>query len=151
MSNRTLFITLISLGILSGLYYMQSGSTYPSKSHEETVREEIEKREMNESGLETSENYQSATPTNLPEIKQKIGYPNQAREKGIEGTVLIRILVDENGQYKFHKITADPNPLLTKAVEMYIDELNFTPEKRNGVNVQTWTTIPFIFSLQVQE
>ena len=86
-------------------------------------------------------------PLNLNELKKAIGYPPLALEADIEGRVILRILIDEKGQYKEHLVMKDPHPLLTKAVEAKIPMLKFSPGISHGAAIRVWVTIPFEFKL----
>ncbi len=86
-------------------------------------------------------------PVNMDDIKQRIGYPPQAKEAGIEGIVTVRVLVDENGNYVKHIVLNSPHPILTKAVEKELPKLKFTPGIQAGKPIKVWVNIPFRFKL----
>lgn len=90
---------------------------------------------------------QEPQPVNMDDIKKRIGYPPTAKEAGIEGVVVVRILVDKNGNYVKHIVMQSPHPLLTKAVEKEIRNLKFTPGIQAGRPIKVWVTIPFRFKL----
>ncbi|MEL6592497.1 MAG: energy transducer TonB, partial [Bacteroidota bacterium] len=76
-----------------------------------------------------------------------IGYPQIARDAGIEGNVVVRVLVDKRGNYDKHKIITQVHPILTKAVEEHISKLQFTPAIQGGKPIKFWVNIPFNFKL----
>lgn len=86
-------------------------------------------------------------PLNMQEIKRRIGYPPVAKEAGIEGKVLLRILVDEKGNYMRHKIINSAHPLFDREIEKYISELRFTPAIQNGKPTKFWVNLPLNFKL----
>lgn len=86
-------------------------------------------------------------PINLDEVKSMIGYPTFARDAGIEGRVIIRVLVDEMGQYMKHKVINQVHPALTEACEKQIVKLRFTPAIQGGTPIKFWINIPFNFQL----
>ncbi|MCB9231779.1 MAG: energy transducer TonB [Bacteroidia bacterium] len=86
-------------------------------------------------------------PVNMDNIKKLIGYPPAAKEAEIEGKVILRILVGTTGKYERHLVVRNPHPLLTKAVEAQISNLEFTPGIQAGEPVKVWVTIPFDFHL----
>jgi TonB family protein len=86
-------------------------------------------------------------PINLDELKKMIGYPKEALEKDIAGKVVIRMMIDEKGNYVKHIIIKDPNPILSNAVSSKISALRFTPGIQNGKPIRVWVTIPFDFKL----
>lgn len=89
-----------------------------------------------------------AYPINLEEIKNAIGYPIEALKAEIQGKVMCRILVDEYGRYKKHKITQHGHPLLSSAVEPYLSNLNFSPAKLEGETTDYWLNLLFEFDLR---
>lgn len=84
---------------------------------------------------------------NLDDIKGMIGYPPTAREAGIEGKVIVRVLVGKTGKYEKHILVRKAHPLLNKAVEDKINNLSFTPGIQAGKPIKVWVTIPFDFKL----
>lgn len=84
---------------------------------------------------------------NLDEISYKIGYPTFAREAGIEGKVILRILVKENGEYIRHEVMRQSHPILTQAVENEVCKLKTTLPIRYEKPIKYWTNIPFVFKL----
>jgi TonB family protein len=87
-------------------------------------------------------------PLNLNPIVRKIGYPAAAKEKEIEGEVVVQVLMDPEGNYLTHKVVQDPSPLLTETVETHIVELKCTPAILHGEPTKVWVTIPFRFRLE---
>lgn len=87
-------------------------------------------------------------PVNMDEIKAAIGYPALAREGGIEGEVTLKILVDENGNYKKHIVLKQVHPLLLNAVQEHVSKLRFTPAIQGEKPIAFWLVVPFKFKLQ---
>lgn len=86
-------------------------------------------------------------PVNLDDIRQLVGYPQIARDAGIEGMVVVRILVDERGSYVRHKVIKQAHPILTEACEKQLPRLRFTPAIQGNRAVKFWVNVPFKFSL----
>lgn len=87
------------------------------------------------------------SPVNMDNIKRLIGYPPTAKEAEIEGKVILRILVGKDGRYRQHIVIKNPHPILTKAVEGQVTNLQFTPGIQAGKPIPVWVTIPFDFKL----
>ncbi|MEM7371272.1 MAG: energy transducer TonB [Bacteroidota bacterium] len=86
-------------------------------------------------------------PKNLPAIKEQIGYPPIAKNAGIEGRVILRILVDEKGNYVKHSVVDSFHPMLRIPVELHVPLVTFEPAKRMGKATSGWVSIPFQFDL----
>ncbi len=86
-------------------------------------------------------------PVNMEEIRKAIGYPQQAIDAGIEGTVMLRILVDKSGNYVKHKVVNTINPILSRACEAQMSKLHFTPAIQGNKPVYFWVNVPFRFNL----
>ncbi|MEM6800330.1 MAG: energy transducer TonB [Bacteroidota bacterium] len=86
-------------------------------------------------------------PLNLPEIKSKVGYPKEALELGVQGQLVVRILLDENGQYVRHFFLRQIHPSLSEEVEKHIVDLKFTRGYQESEAVKFWINIPFSFRL----
>lgn len=86
-------------------------------------------------------------PTNMLDIQKSIGYPQIAKDAGIQGNVVIRILVDEKGNYRKHRVINEVHPILTKAVTKHVDKLKFEPAIHEGKPIKYWVNVPFAFKL----
>ncbi|MEZ4772873.1 MAG: energy transducer TonB [Bacteroidia bacterium] len=86
-------------------------------------------------------------PVNMSEVQKLIGYPQIARDAGIQGSVIVRVLVDKKGNYTKHKVINQVHPILEKAVTDHIDKLQFTPAIQGKKPIQFWVNIPFNFKL----
>jgi TonB family protein len=84
---------------------------------------------------------------NMDVVRKHIGYPSLAQDAGIQGKVIVRVLVDEFGNYRDHKVVLRSHPILSKQVEKHIHELSFMPATRNGQAIQYWINLPFNFRL----
>jgi len=87
-------------------------------------------------------------PVNIDDIKRRIGYPPLAKEAGIQGKVIVRVLVGKDGKYVKHVILKSPHKILADAVEKELPNLEFTPGIQAGKPIKVWVTIPFDFRLQ---
>lgn len=94
------------------------------------------------------ENFQES-PDLLPSPRNMgtlgIEYPQAAKDRGIEGKVVARLLVNERGVVQKSHIVKQPHPLLGAAVAAKLPNLFFTPAIHQGKPVKAWITIPFQF------
>ncbi|MEM7510011.1 MAG: M56 family metallopeptidase [Bacteroidota bacterium] len=86
-------------------------------------------------------------PVNMKEVQKAIGYPKAARDAGIEGSMIVRVLVNEEGKYSKHTVVNQVHPTLAEPVEEHISELVFTPAIKDGKPTKFWVNIPFNFKL----
>jgi periplasmic protein TonB len=81
------------------------------------------------------------------ELTKNIKYPEAAKKDGVKGKVLIKAVIDENGNVVestvVKGVTEELNTAAIKAVEM----TKFVPGVKNGINVKTEVTIPINFKL----
>lgn len=85
---------------------------------------------------------------NMDEIRQRLKYPAALREAGIEGKVIVRVLVNSSSRVEAHEIIRSPHPLLSKAVEDVIYDLEFQSFESKDLDLSTWYVIPFSFNLK---
>ncbi|MDB4285909.1 TonB family protein [bacterium] len=88
------------------------------------------------------------SPVNMEEIRKLIGYPELARDAGIEGQVVVRVLVDKFGKYRKHKVIKRIHPILAEACEKQLPKMRFTPAIQGGDPIHFWVNIPFKFVLK---
>jgi len=74
-------------------------------------------------------------------------YPEDARQKRIEGTVRLRGLVNRAGEVVDVVVIDSVYPSLDQAAVEALRNARLTPAKKNGKPVEVWVAIPFKFSL----
>ncbi len=85
----------------------------------------------------------------LAKLQQKIEYPDLARRAGIEGKVIVRVLVGKNGKAKKSFVEYSDSELLNEAAINAIKSYGtFTPAIQNGQPVTCWVSIPITFTLR---
>jgi periplasmic protein TonB len=78
----------------------------------------------------------------------KPNYPESARQKGREGTVLLRVLVNEEGRAKTIEINkSSGDDSLDRAASEAIQRWRFTPARYGQKTVESWIRIPVEFRL----
>lgn len=75
-------------------------------------------------------------------------YPAEARQLGQQGRVMVRALVDTQGQVAYAEIKeSSGHPLLDQAALATVRSWSFTPGTRNGVPEAMWARIPINYAL----
>jgi protein TonB len=78
-----------------------------------------------------------------------IKYPPAARDGGIEGTAVIRFVVDENGEIKNPEILKNPGGGLGEEALRIVSKFPaWTPGKQRDKNVRVWFNMPVRFKLE---
>ena len=85
----------------------------------------------------------------LAKLQGIVKYPDVARRAGVEGTVIVRVLVDRNGRATRTLIEYSDNQLLNSgAIEAVNQYGQFTPAIQNGQPISCWVSIPIRFRLR---
>jgi protein TonB len=75
-------------------------------------------------------------------------YPEAARQKGIEGTVLLKVRVTEQGRVESVQIERSAgHPELDQSATEAVQRWRFQPARRSGAPVAVWVLIPVEFRL----
>ena len=75
-------------------------------------------------------------------------YPIVAQENGIEGTVFVRFVVDNDGSIIMVETMRGVDPVLDKAaIAAVSDAPKWDPGKQRGKPVKVCCTIPIVFML----
>jgi TonB family protein len=82
---------------------------------------------------------------NIDEVKDEIEYPSEAKKKKIEGRVILKVLVDEEGRPIKHVMLKSPHPMLTRAAVEGLYLLRFSPAIKDGEAIKFWVVVPFDF------
>ncbi len=84
---------------------------------------------------------------NFQQVKSSLNYPPSAIELGVEGKVVVKVLVGEDGSVlKTGSISG--NEVFHDEVKDKARELQFTPGLHNNSAVKVWVTVPFSFKLK---
>jgi serine/threonine-protein kinase len=78
-----------------------------------------------------------------------VPYPPLAKMQRVQGTVLISVLVSENGQVLETRLVrgVDRPVGLNEAADQIVRRSTFSPPTKDGVRVKAWTTVPVDFKL----
>ena len=76
-------------------------------------------------------------------------YPESARRQGVEGTVLLKIRITEQGRVETLQVERSAgHPDLDQSALDAVQRWRFEPARRGGEPVAVWVIIPVEFKLQ---
>ena len=82
-------------------------------------------------------------------ISKTIHYPNKARRKGIQGRVIIKFIVNEDGSISDAKVVRGVDKKLDEEALRVVKKMPpWKPGKQNGIPVKTYFTQPISFKLE---
>ncbi|MEZ4773648.1 MAG: caspase family protein [Bacteroidia bacterium] len=87
---------------------------------------------------------------NYGEVLSLIGdplepFPKKGDTKKIKVSVIVRILVDDHGNYVRHRVINDGHPIVSKAIVPHLPKLIFTPAIQHGKPIYYWVNMGFHF------
>lgn len=84
---------------------------------------------------------------------QEVKYPKEAKEQNIEGKVVVKFVVNENGEaVSIAVATKDANPVLAQAALDAMKKMpSWTPGEINGAPVSVEMYMPFVFKMDKAE
>lgn len=77
----------------------------------------------------------------------KAAYPEIARRAGLEGTVVVQVLVGARGVVERAEVIQGVHPLLDQAAVAAASRCQFSPGKQRGIAVPVWVAVPYRFRL----
>ena len=86
-------------------------------------------------------------PLNAKEIRLTIQYPAGLRQKGVQGTVKTRILVDKTGRVERVVILESPHTEMTLECVLKLKKLIFVPGQEDGEAILCWVDFQIDFKL----
>ncbi len=84
----------------------------------------------------------------MAEIHSKLIYPELAKRAGVEGTVVVNALVNEEGNVIKTNVLKSIGAGCDEAAERAISRTKFKPGKQRNKNVQVWVALPVVFKLK---
>ena len=81
-------------------------------------------------------------------VQQQMTYPEEAAEKGLEGTSFVKFVVNKEGEVEDVEVIRGSHPVLDQAaVEAIKDSPEWEPGMQRGRKVKVRFTIPMVFKL----
>jgi len=81
------------------------------------------------------------------QIQKNLQYPTIAKKNGIEGKVVVRVLVSNKGIPLKCAIQSSDSKLLNEEAINAIMKSSFKPARQNNIPIHCWFSIPVIFKL----
>nr|MEE4268752.1 TonB family protein [Candidatus Krumholzibacteria bacterium] len=82
------------------------------------------------------------------QFQARAEYPEIARRLGMEGTVMVHLLVNVHGRVAQAVVTESAHPMLDKAALAAAWKCQFTPAKQREMKVEVWVAVPYRFRLR---
>lgn len=120
------------------------------KEKEEDKKEEktVEKKEYNFNDVQVKPEFPGGEAELHKWLASHVDYPTMAAEEGIEGRVMVKFLVTEDGSVSNVQIHRGKHPLLDKEALRVVKSLpKFKPGNNNGHPVRVWYAVPINFKL----
>jgi len=124
----------------------------PSPAAPPTAVADLVFRSEDRSALGRVERENRKAPTHVersPVVKKSVSpaYPEIARRAQIEGRVVARVLVDEQGRVaRLDRI--DGHAVFHEAVATAVRQWEFAPAMQGELAVRAWVSLPFVFRLE---
>jgi len=84
-------------------------------------------------------------------LRKNIQYPKHAQKSGMEGRVIVRFVVDENGNVQDPRITRGEYEILNEAALHAVQQLDCDPGMQEGTPVRVQMSLPVLFQLPDKE
>jgi TonB family protein len=89
----------------------------------------------------------------VPVLKSQLkpAYPDVAKLAGIEGTVYLKLLIDEKGNVAKAKVEQGAKEMLDNSALKAAKEAKFSPAMSDNKPVKVWVILPVAFKLDVEK
>ncbi len=84
----------------------------------------------------------------LEAIMENVEYPKAAKEADVQGKVLIKAVVDKEGNVIKTEVLESVNPDLDNAAVKAVELTKFIPGEKDGKKVKSEVVIPIMFKLK---
>ncbi len=82
----------------------------------------------------------------LQSVQENLKYPERARERGIQGRVIVQFIVNKKGKAENYKVIRNIGAGCGKAAIRAIQRARFEPGEVNGEPVEVLFSLPVTFS-----
>jgi TonB family protein len=84
----------------------------------------------------------------IPLETMPVEYPLEARERGVEGILVVYFIIGHNGRVKSIDVQKSPSPIITREAKRTIAKWRFKPGKKKGIPVNVRAKKEIVFQLQ---
>lgn len=84
----------------------------------------------------------------LYKLAKNVVYPKDAKSAGIEGEVIVRVLVSPKGECEECFVESSTNKIFNESALEAVKKTEFTPAVSNGKKVYCWISIPIQYKLK---
>lgn len=98
----------------------------------------------------TAQEYEATDVDTKPKVirQMPVTYPSLAKRNGVEGRVVIRVLIGTKGKAdKMEVVESEPEGIFDENAMKSLKYWQFRPGIKNGELVSTWVSIPLSFKL----
>lgn len=88
-----------------------------------------------------------AEPVPLVDLQSLVEYPEDARREGLEGQVVLSLLVGRDGRVEAVEIDKSDNKVFDSAARDAMMKARFKPAHQKDEPVRVWYTVPITFKL----
>jgi protein TonB len=120
------------------------------KVEQQVEKKEVQKEEKKKDIYTTAEVEKAPSPVNLGSVRGSMRYPEIARQSGMEGRVVAKVLVGTDGSVIKVGGVSGPS-VFQDEVSDKVMSLKFTPALQNGQPVKCWVSVPFSFTLSAKD
>lgn len=124
---------------------------FSGKVEEKKVEEKVEKKEEKKKDVfQQFEVEKAPVAVNLGSVKGSMRYPEIARQSGIEGRVVAKVLVGADGSVIKVGGISGPEVFRDEVADKVMN-LQFNPAIQGGQTVKCWVSVPFSFTLSAKD
>lgn len=137
------FICILTVLLATGYSHMFA----QEKTPDSTKFEKIDKNGIYLAPEQMAE-FPGGTEALLQYLAKNIKYPAEAQQKGYQGRVIVRVVINKKGRPENATVMRSVHPLLdAEALRVISTMPQWTPAKEKDKNVPAWITIPIMFNL----
>ena len=123
-----------------------------SRKEKEQEKEAEEKEQFNNKVYDTVEDmpqFPGGPSAMFEYLSKNIQYPEGAKKEGIQGRVIVTIIIEKDGSITDAKVVKSLAPSLDREAQRLVESMpNWIPGKQNGEPVRVKYTVPVTFRLQ---
>lgn len=104
----------------------------------------VQSQDLQVEVFEEGETDERPIPMETPPVE----YPLEARERGVEGTLVVYFIIGHDGKVKSIDVQKSPSPIITREAKRTIGTWRFKPGKKKGIPVNVRAKKEITFELQ---
>ncbi|MGA2296675.1 MAG: energy transducer TonB [FCB group bacterium] len=148
MVAGVVFLVILLSIIYTKMYAIPDPPATSPEAPDQSSKVMIQERASESDDVEQLPGVDQLPSLDAKELAKAVRYPEWAKETGLEGQVILNVLISSEGKLKRIEVINSTDKVFEKPAISAVKKIKFEPGKAKGNPVDAWLAIPIDFKLE---